>query len=282
MKKIFISVVLFASFLLANGLKYKEFNGFENPESIFIDKDFIYVSNIGKKLEPLSKDHDGFISRLDKNGNILDYKFLSNMDAPKGMMKISNVLYIADVDVVRGFDLSNKKEIFKLPIKNAIFLNDIEKLNNNTLLVSDTGTGIIHEIDIKHSKYKDFLKLDIEKFGGPNGLYLYKNTLFIAGYDAQGKGGLVISYDLKSKKISIIKNEKESYDGIALDGNNLLVSSWGNNLNGLIYSINLKDNKIKKLSLPFMKGPADILLNKNNLWIPLMAENKIIKVKLEN
>lgn len=64
-------------------------------------------------------------------------------------MEIGKTFYVVDIDVLRGFDLKTKKEIFNLPIKGAIFLNDIEKLDDNMLLVSDTGTGLILKVDLK-------------------------------------------------------------------------------------------------------------------------------------
>ncbi|MBZ7943191.1 ATP-binding protein [Campylobacter sp. RM13744] len=282
MKKYILSLALLATCALAGELKYQEIDGFLSPESVFVDKNAMYISNVGKKLEPLAKDHDGFISKLDKNGKILNINFLNDLDAPKGMMEIGNILYVVDIDTLKGFDLSNKKEVFNLPIKGSIFLNDIEKLNDKTLLISDTGTGIIYKVDLKTKKYNNLLKLDLKEYGGPNGLFLNKNLLYIAGYDPSGvSGGVVLSYDLKNKKIQVLKSEKEPYDGIVLKNNILYVSSWGKDLKGVIYALNLKNKSVKKLDLPFMKGPADIFLDKNDLWIPKMAEGKILKVELE-
>lgn len=281
MKKLFFTVLLAAS-LFGAKLQYEEFDGFLNPESIFVSNDYVYVSNVGKKLEPLTKDKDGFISKLDKNGNILEYKFLTDMNAPKGMMIVGNTLFVADIDILRGFDLKTKEQVFKLPIKGAVFLNDIEKINENTLFLSDTGTGLIHKIDIKNKTYTDFYKFDIKKFGGPNGLTFdnSKNILYVAGYNPDGtSGGVVSSLNINDKSINIINDKKESYDGIALHNGSLFISSWGHNLAGYVYEI--KNGKTFLLPLPNIQGPADFFIDDSFMWIPKMVEGKILKVKLD-
>lgn len=52
------------------------------------------------------------------------------------------------------------------------------------------------------------------------------------------------------------------------------------NLNGVIYR--LEDDKVLKLDLPSIKGPADIFIEGDTLWIPKMVEGKILKVELKN
>lgn len=273
-----LSTILFCSL----SLQAKEFDGFASPESIYGNKHGIFVSNVGKELLPLEKDNDGFISKLDSNGNVIEKKFISNLNAPKGMNSIDNILYVADIDTIKGFDLNNKKEVFNLPIKNAVFLNAIEILDNNTLLVSDTGTGIIHVIDINNNKYDTFVKLD-SKFGGPNGLLLDKNNnrLIVVGYDPAGKSkGSVVAIDLNNKKQLAITKPLGALDGIVFAKNgDMLVSDWGEDLKGVIYRID-KNGNVKTIKMDFIKGPADMFSDGKNLWIPKMAESKILKVNL--
>ncbi len=273
-----LSTILFCSL----SLQAKEFDGFASPESIYGNKHGIFVSNVGKELLPLEKDNDGFISKLDSNGNVIEKKFISNLNAPKGMNSIDDILYVADIDTIKGFDLNNKKEVFNLPIKNAVFLNAIEILDNNTLLVSDTGTGIIHVIDIDNNKYDTFVKLD-SKFGGPNGLLLDKNNnrLIVVGYDPAGKSkGSVVAIDLNNKKQLAITKPLGALDGIVFAKNgDMLVSDWGEDLKGVIYRID-KNGNVKTIKMDFMQGPADIFSDGENLWIPKMAESKILKVNL--
>lgn len=55
------------------------------PESVLYDKahDIIYVANVN--LNPWEKDGNGFISRLDTKGNILELQWVSGLNGPKGM-----------------------------------------------------------------------------------------------------------------------------------------------------------------------------------------------------
>lgn len=279
MKK--ITTLALSGFLsLALAYNLEEFDGFASPESIYVNNNDVYVSNVGTKLEPLAKDNDGFISKLDKNGNVVDKFFIKNINAPKGMSVIGDVLYVVDIDVLRGFNLKSKKEVFNLPIKNAIFLNDIAIKDNNTLFVSDTGTGIIHLVDLKNKKYSTFVQLDLQKYAGPNGLLINGNNLITVTYDANGKlDGMVLEINMQNKKMKQISNLRGALDGVVLDAqNNLLVSSWGENLEGKVYKI--QNNDFEALDLPDIKGPADMFFDGEFLWIPKMVEGKILKVKL--
>ncbi|OBV29255.1 ATP-binding protein [Helicobacter sp. CLO-3] len=269
--------------VLASGLKSSDIEGFAAPESVFVDSSFIYVSNIGAKPEPLAKDGDGFISKLDKNGNFIERAFIENLNASKGMARLDDRLFVVDIDTLYAFDVRSKKQALKLPINGAVFLNDIAVLDSDTLLISDTGTGIIHKINLANNAIEEFYKLDMSEFGGGNGLAIDKknNALIIAGYHPDGaSGGKVMRLNLASKKLETLLDTKGAYDGVAvLENGDVLVSSWGENLQGVIYRIN--NGKVSALELPFMQGPADFFVDKNTLYIPKMLENKVQKVELK-
>ena len=274
-----LSSVLSVAF--AGNMATQEFKGFASPESVYVTSQYVLVSNVGPKLDPLAKDNDGFISKLDKNGNVIEKEFIKGINAPKGMSVVDGVLYVVDIDVLRGFNLKTKKQVFEMPIKGAIFLNDIAVKDSNTLYVSDTGTGIIHEVDLKKSSYKTLVKIPSE-YMGPNGLLKNGNELITVTYDPNGKdNGRVLKINLKDKKITVFSDLEGPLDGVAFDKKgNLLVTSWGENLKGALYSID-RSGKVKKVDLPDMAGPADIFYDhdKNTLWIPKMAENAILKLQ---
>ncbi|WP_027327799.1 ATP-binding protein [Helicobacter pametensis] len=263
---------------LALALNIQELDGFASPESVYATKDAIYVSNLGKEVKPLEKDGDGFILKLSIDGKVLEK--IENLDAPKGMGIIDGVLYVTDIDTLKGFDLKSKKQVFTLKIDGAIFLNDITTQGKNTLYISDTGSGKIHKINLKQKSYQDFITLESSKYGGgPNGLMIEGNTLWVATYDpAQKAEGQVLKINLKNKKISQFSDAKGFMDGITKDKRgNLLVSAWGNNLEGVVYQIN-SDGKSSKLPIRPIKGCADIFYHDGVLWIPAMIENKILKI----
>lgn len=155
-------------------------------------------------------------------------------------------------------------------------------LDDENLLVSDTGTGIIHQVNVKNKQYETLVVVDL-KFGGPNGILLdlKNNRLIAVGYDPNGNAkGSIISIDLKSKKQSALSEPLGALDGVVWAKNgDLLVSDWGENLQGVIYRLD-KNGKIEKLDLPAMKGPAGMVSDGENLWIPRMVEGKVLKITL--
>ena len=290
MKNTFLACVLIAGFSLsvAEAITIqKSIKGFSSPESVFVGKDFIFVSNIGEQPETLAKDNDGFISKLNKNGEIIEQKFATSLNAPKGMLELKDTIYVVDIDRLVGFSVKNGKKVFEIEIKGSAFLNDIVALDFTTLLISDTGTGIIYQIDLKTKTYKEFVRLDLAKFGGGNGMLLSpkKDKLYVAYYHPDGKsGGVVASIEIASKKITTIYDKKGAYDGIVFAKNgDLLVSDWGENFNGKILRISTNANnktKVQTLELPAMKGPADMFSDGTHLYIPKMLENEVVLIVL--
>lgn len=254
--------------------------GFNSPESVIVDGKFVFVSSVGVNLAPMDKDGDGYISLLDRKGNILHKDFITGLNAPKGMLAYKGVLYVLDIDTIKGYSIKKQEKVFELEIKDSAFLNAIS-LVNGKFLVTDTGTGIIHEVDPKTKKYTTFVKID-GKLGGPNGFVYDKkaNDLIVAGYDPAGKSkAKIFKVNLKTKKVSEYTDTAGALDGIVYDKNgNLIVSDWGENLNGIIYKID-KKGKVSKLDeLKGLKGPAGMFAVDNEIWIPEMANNKVIKV----
>src|SRR4051794_362025 len=115
-------------------------NGFEAPESVLKTGDKIFVSNIGgEQPNPAAKDSNGFISELSADGKIIQQKFQKGMlNGPKGLAVINNVVYVADIDRVVGFNMNSGEQVFEINIPGATFLNDLCDAGDDMLAVSES------------------------------------------------------------------------------------------------------------------------------------------------
>ena len=86
--------------------------GLQHPESIISDGTFLYATNIGESLAPMTKDGDGSVYKLSLDGKLLEQRFnKSPLNAPKGTAIVSGVLYVADIDRVVGIDCKTGEEV---------------------------------------------------------------------------------------------------------------------------------------------------------------------------
>ena len=125
-------------------LKWKTDTLLRVPESVLYDqsKKVLYVASIDGK--PDGKDGEGFISKVSLNGKIENLKWVTGLDAPKGLGLFGAKLYVADISRVVIIDITSGKISNKIEIEGAKFLNDITVDKKGTVYISDTGTGKIH------------------------------------------------------------------------------------------------------------------------------------------
>jgi len=197
------------------------------PESVVYDnnKNSIYTSNVNsiKSSNPW-QDNNGFISKLDKNGKVVQLKWAEGLQSPKGLALSKNHLFVADLNQVVKIDTTTGKTLAKFPAPKGIkMLNDITCDSVKELCyLSDSGTKQIFEV----SKVGKFTLLyDKEKVKHPeqNGLYLDNDCLIM-----QGEKGKLKSLNLKTKKVTTISDSVDiSIDGITkYKEQGYLISTW--------------------------------------------------------
>ena len=177
---------------------------FKTPESVKFDriKGILYVANINGK--PSEKDGNGFISKLNINGEILDLKWITELNAPKGMGIFDDKLYVTDIDKLVEISISEGKIIQRFLAKDAEFLNDIDIDKNGNVYVSDMATGKIWML--KNNTFEIWLQS--EELIHPNGLFVKDENLLI------GTKTKILSVNLKSKKINSLIKNTGSIDGL--------------------------------------------------------------------
>lgn len=112
------------------------------PESVAIYQNNYYIADLGEGGDPVKKDGNGIIFRMDKKGG--SSIFAKGLDAPKGAFVLHHTLFVADIDRVKGYDLDNGKELYNIDLAPATnFLNDIVAINDSTLAVSATDVNKI-------------------------------------------------------------------------------------------------------------------------------------------
>ncbi|MGP0628388.1 hypothetical protein ACTRW9_01620 [Nitrospina sp. 32_T5] len=143
--------------LLALPLSLSAFvaTGLDAPAGVAVDprSGHIFIANMGGRAD--LKDDNGFITRLDADGNMIVPRFLVSgrnavtLHAPKGLTMMNGVLYTADLDTVRGFDLATGKtrstiDLSGLGVRSLTGLTAGEE---GILYATDTPGNAIYRID---------------------------------------------------------------------------------------------------------------------------------------
>jgi sugar lactone lactonase YvrE len=191
------------------------------PESVLYDKNgnILYVSSINGT--PTEKNGKGFVSKVSLDGKILDLKWATGLDAPKGSAIYKGKFYVSDIDRLVEFDLKTGAFKAAYPAKGARFLNDVAADRDGNIYVTDMDktnsaiyrlTGGVMEVWFKGP--------DISE---PNGLHMEANKLMVGN----GGDGKIKAIRLADKSVSIFATAGSNIDGLRPDGKgNYFISNW--------------------------------------------------------
>ncbi|MFT6633625.1 MAG: sugar lactone lactonase YvrE [Bacteriovoracaceae bacterium] len=277
-KSILISFFI-SNFCIAATLQWETTQGISNPESVLYDQvnKVLYVSNIDGAGD--KKDGKGHISILSESGNVLKEKWIKGLNAPKGMRKRGNLLWVTDIDEVIKISVEESKILRRIKFKGAKFLNDIAIDSNGEVYVSDTIANKIYII----SNNKPSIFAEGNKYDSPNGLLVSNGLLYVASWGLTKDWttkvpGKLYSISLDDREIKqITKIPLGNLDGLELDkSGNFIVSDW---VAGKIFKISPK-GKVETLYTG-KKGLADIGINPETglIFAPMMQDSKILGIK---
>lgn len=258
--------------------------GFQTPESVLYDdvNDRYLVSNVNGT--PFAVDNNGYITVLGTDGTVVTEKWIEGgknkvtLNAPKGSAIDSGVLYVADIDTVRMFDLKTGEVKGNIKIPGATFLNDIAvNPMDNKIYVSDSGikaaatgsapSGSDAVYVIEKGKVRPVIK-DAQKLGRPNGLGLGPTGVWVVTLG----GDQLYRLDDKGQQQNSIKLPMGQLDGLVVYGETLFISSWDANA---IYQG--KTTGPFTVAFPNVKTPGDIGFDskRSRLLVPLFSENVV-------
>jgi sugar lactone lactonase YvrE len=263
-------------------------NGFKTPESVRYDSagDVFYVSNINGS--PLAKDNNGFISRMKPDGAIDSLELIAGgrggvtLNAPKGLALIGDTLWVADIDVVRAFNVRTGAVVATVDLTSfhAVFLNDICVGGDGALYITDSGmkpsgdamahvpgADRIFRIDAAHHAT---IALASDSLHWPNGIT----------WDASGKRFIVVPYDKVPQILAwrpgtpqptIIGYGSGQYDGVEILGDRrLIITSWADS------TISIRDGNVR-IAIRELPSPADIGIDTRRMHIavPLLTKDRV-------
>ena len=150
---------------------------FASPESAYYHagSNSIFVSSINGQI--LEKDGNGYISRLSPDGKIVSAKWVTGLNAPKGIRSLGGTLWVTDIDEVVSIDIATARITAHVKVDGALFLNDLATAPDGTVYASDSNLARIYAV--KDGKSSVFVE-GADQVDVPNGL-LVDGTRLVLG-----------------------------------------------------------------------------------------------------
>ncbi len=239
------------------------------PESVLADdkENCLWVSNIDGASN--GKDGKGSISKLSKTGASINLEWVTGLNAPKGMARYKQELYVADLTELVVIDIKKASIIKRIPVEGSVFLNDVTVNKNGAVFVSDSRTGKVHRIE------NGIVSIEVENLQGPNGLLSIEDQLLILDR------GSLLSVTPGGAISKIMDGMDPSTDGIErVAPNQYIISCW----NGIVYFVAAGAQKITLFDTRSEKiNSADIGYDAKNkiIYVPTFMKNSVVAYQLQ-
>ena len=256
--------------------------GLQAPQSFVSDQtcDCYFISNVNG--EPAEKDNNGFITKLDRDGKVIAAQFIRGgertitLHAPKGMAIAHQVLYVADLDTLRAFDVKTGKPVAAISFAGQpgpVSLVDVAADPQGMLYASDMDANVIYRIDPAKQHAVSVLVRDAA-LAGPRGLAVHPKTGRLIAVSWH-KGSIVeIASDGAITELvsnGFFSSRFKNLDGVDFD-------TWGN-----MYVSDFTTGKIWRMRpdrhfnviAEYLPTPADISVDrvKNLILVPYLYGN---------
>jgi hypothetical protein len=236
------------------------------PESVLPEKDVLYVSLIDG--DSWMADGKGGVGKVSPDGKIINPNWITGLNAPKGLARVGNLLYVADMSEVVVIDIKKGTIHHKIAINGAAGLNDITADKKGVLYVTDSKNGTAHKIE------GDKVTLFLEGQKGINGIKAVDDKVYIL----TGDGMYLAGADKKTTKVCDLEH---GGDGIEPIGNgDFLVTAWV----GYLYYVHADGTKDVLLDTHESKNKtADIGYDPKTktIYVPTFLGKSVMAYKLD-
>jgi sugar lactone lactonase YvrE len=272
--------------LLLAGCTAADPAGFDTPESAVHDAvaDVYLVSNLNGA--PLAKDNNGYIARVEPDGGMQRYwiqggKNGVTLHAPKGLALAGDVLWVADIDVLRKFDRRTGAPLGEVALPGATFANDVSAGPDGSVYCTDTGLDASFGpsgTDAVWRVASDGTATTLAKgpeLGQPNGIVARDRGVYVVSW----RDGTFYEIDYRGVRTDLGKAPTAQLDGLvrlepsSADGKPIwLATSWAGSC---IYRFEVSG---ACTALPArLEQPADLGFDgkRGRLLVPLFGSHRL-------
>ncbi|MBE7537637.1 MAG: SMP-30/gluconolactonase/LRE family protein [Opitutaceae bacterium] len=239
------------------------------PESVRFDgrHKVLYVSNV-EGSEPWTKDGAGSIAKVGLDGKVIAARWITGLEAPKGIGLHKGRLYVADIDRVAVIDIAKGVIERFIEVPGSKRLNDVSVDASGDVYVSDMGGTKIYVI--RNGSPSVYL----EGFKRPNGVLAHKGSLYVL--DAEN----LLKFGSDKKREVIVDGLDPSSDGIEhVKGDTFLVTCW----TGLIYLVEGHEKALLLDTRAQKSNTADIGYDAKTrtVYVPTFFKNSVAAYDLK-
>jgi hypothetical protein len=147
---------------------------FCEPESVLaLPDDTLLVSNVCV-TRPIGS---GFLTLLGKDGEVIDWRIVDELDAPLGMALHNGLLHVVDNNQVRIFRWPGYQLVSTIALETKV-ANDIAVGPDDSIYVTDTARG---EVIVISPQLEQSVLTGQPQFPGANGIHIDDDELYVGG-----------------------------------------------------------------------------------------------------
>lgn len=277
MKNLLIStLLLFATAGFSQSGNYKAEKLWETPDVLTTSESVCYDSANQQLFvscidgNPTEKDGNGFISQVSLSGQVIVFRWASNLNAPKGMGITNGFLYATDIDRVVKLNLEDGKLLTVFNVEDAKFLNDITIGPDGNVYISDMHSNNIHRI--VNNRIELWVSNPILQ--SPNGLNYLGDEILV------GTSNGIFAININDKAIRHLVKDTGGIDGLEIfEDGYFIISDWSGKVQLVhperapILLMNTTDEGINAADIEY-------IAEREMLLVPTFMNNKVMAYKI--